>query len=274
MAEFHDNGSGGRRPRLSDYDDAGPRWRRRYDEPGARRAYGGRSAPQEAGESYYYGQRRSGQYGVHDREFGWGSSEEDDINTPRRADSLQSDYSPRQHFSRRYPDDDLAGDAWETYRGDYGRGRYGEPRGPEPTRRGSDDPYYGNYSQGGASGDVGRSRAGYQGKPAGWSRSRSFAGSGTRSGGHRGKGPRGFVRSDERMTEEVSERLMMDEDVDAGGIDVSVQNGEVTLSGTVASKFAKRRAEDCADSILGVGHVQNNLRVSQHVSGQQEGSGT
>jgi hypothetical protein len=36
----------------------------------------------------------------------------------------------------------------------------------------------------------------------------------------------------------------------------------VTLNGTVTSRFAKRRAEDCADDVSGVGHVQNNLRVN------------
>jgi osmotically-inducible protein OsmY len=35
----------------------------------------------------------------------------------------------------------------------------------------------------------------------------------------------------------------------------------VTLSGTVTSRMAKRRAEDLADSVSGVEHVQNNLRV-------------
>ena len=36
---------------------------------------------------------------------------------------------------------------------------------------------------------------------------------------------------------------------------------EVALDGTVESRGAKRRAEDHADDVLGVTHVQNNLRV-------------
>jgi hypothetical protein len=44
---------------------------------------------------------------------------------------------------------------------------------------------------------------------------------------------------------------------------VSVSGGEVTLSGTVESRFAKRHAEDLADAVSGVTHVQNNLRVRQ-----------
>jgi anti-sigma factor RsiW len=51
--------------------------------------------------------------------------------------------------------------------------------------------------------------------------------------------------------------------VDASEIEVSVSDREVTLSGMVDSRDAKRRAEDCAESVSGVMHVQNNLRV-QH----------
>jgi hypothetical protein len=35
----------------------------------------------------------------------------------------------------------------------------------------------------------------------------------------------------------------------------------VTLNGEVSSREEKRRAEDLAESVSGVGHVQNNLRV-------------
>jgi hypothetical protein len=79
---------------------------------------------------------------------------------------------------------------------------------------------------------------------------------------HRGKGPRGYRRSDARIEEDVNDRLTEDSRLDASRIQVSVSDGAVTLSGEVDSKFAKRRAEDCADAVLGVGHVQNNIRVS------------
>lgn len=82
-------------------------------------------------------------------------------------------------------------------------------------------------------------------------------------GQHRGRGPKGYRRSDERIREDVSDRLTDDPIVDASEIEVSVAGGEVTLNGTVTSRTAKRRAEDCADSVSGVGHVQNNLRVSE-----------
>ena len=42
----------------------------------------------------------------------------------------------------------------------------------------------------------------------------------------------------------------------------TLHKGEVTLSGTVNSRLEKRRAEDVADDVSGVKHVQNNLRVT------------
>ncbi|MEH6392127.1 MAG: BON domain-containing protein [Sulfitobacter sp.] len=78
---------------------------------------------------------------------------------------------------------------------------------------------------------------------------------------HRGKGPRNYRRSDERITEDVNQRLSDDRHVDASDIEVSVADSEVTLTGTVDSRQAKRHAEDCCDAVSGVSHVQNNLRV-------------
>ncbi|QFU18113.1 BON domain-containing protein [Microvirga thermotolerans] len=93
-----------------------------------------------------------------------------------------------------------------------------------------------------------------------------------RRGEHRGKGPRGYRRSDERIREDVSERLMDDALVDASEIEVSVRDREVTLSGTVRDRREKRRAEDLAESVSGVAHVQNNLRVGQHQPGHASGT--
>ena len=78
---------------------------------------------------------------------------------------------------------------------------------------------------------------------------------------HRGRGPKGYQRSDARIAEDLNDRLTDDPYLDASDIEVRVQDGEVTLSGEVARREDKRRAEDLADNISGVGHVQNNLRV-------------
>jgi len=116
-------------------------------------------------------------------------------------------------------------------------------------------------------------------QPGGYSRSgypyqRSFRGSDERSGQsfyserrddgeHRGKGPRGYQRADERILEDVNDRLNDDPRLDASDIEVSVQSSEVTLSGEVSSRADKRRAEDCLEGVSGVTNVQNNLRVRQ-----------
>jgi osmotically-inducible protein OsmY len=78
---------------------------------------------------------------------------------------------------------------------------------------------------------------------------------------HSGRGPKGYTRSDERIREEVSDRLMADWGVDATDIEVTVASAEVTLSGTVDGRESKRRAENIAAGVLGVADVQNNLRV-------------
>lgn len=81
------------------------------------------------------------------------------------------------------------------------------------------------------------------------------------TGPHRGKGPAGYQRSDDWIREQVCESLTEDDQVDASGIEVGVSRGEVTLSGTVDDRRAKRDAEDCAYSVPGVRDVQNLLRV-------------
>lgn len=78
---------------------------------------------------------------------------------------------------------------------------------------------------------------------------------------HRGRGPRGYRRSDQRIREDLSDRFTDDPYLDASDIDVLVNNCEVTLSGTVDNRLAKRRAEDIAEWVSGVTNVQNNLRV-------------
>ncbi|HYF30927.1 MAG TPA: BON domain-containing protein [Chitinophagaceae bacterium] len=81
-------------------------------------------------------------------------------------------------------------------------------------------------------------------------------------GEHKGKGPKDYRRSDDRIREDVCDRLSDDPFIDASGIDVKVDSSEVVLTGTVQRREDKRRAEDLVESISGVTNVQNNLRVS------------
>jgi len=86
-------------------------------------------------------------------------------------------------------------------------------------------------------------------------------------GEFRGRGPKGYRRSDERIKDDINDRLSDDSWVDASDIEVSVENGEATLTGTVSHRNAKRRAEDLAESVSGVTNVENRLRVQQEQSG-------
>ncbi|HTM66549.1 MAG TPA: BON domain-containing protein [Flavipsychrobacter sp.] len=80
---------------------------------------------------------------------------------------------------------------------------------------------------------------------------------------HRGRGPKGYQRSDERIREDVNDRLTDDPWVDASDIEVSVNDREVILSGEVHDRSSKRRAEDIAEGVLGVQNVENRIRVNQ-----------
>ena len=84
-----------------------------------------------------------------------------------------------------------------------------------------------------------------------------------RGGMFSGRGPRNYQRSDERIREDVNERLTIDPRIDASEIDVRVQSGEVTLSGTVDDRRTRRLAEEIIEDLPGVRDVRNDLRVQQ-----------
>jgi osmotically-inducible protein OsmY len=175
-------------------------------------------------------------------------------------------------------------------RRDYSREDYGVGQGGAPERGGS---YAGSFSR---TGEEGRGGQGY-----GWQRGdfgreasgRNFAGNGGRGFGYgrdergfferatdevsswfgdqdaerrreqdyRGRGPKGYKRSDSRVQEDVNDRLTDDPHLDASDVEVAVAEGEVTLTGLVDGRQARRRAENLAEQVSGVTYVQNNLRV-------------
>jgi osmotically-inducible protein OsmY len=158
----------------------------------------------------------------------------------------------------------------------YGRGRYGDRfgRGPEGIDRSRDfsigqshgarsgqefsggtSPYGGEYGSfrrtqgfGQTSGESGYSEG-------------QFSVSGRTRGRYTGRGPKGYTRSDDRIKEDVSDRLEQHGEIDAWEIVVMVQNGEVTLEGTVPDRRTKRLAEDVAEESPGVKQVNNRLRI-------------
>jgi len=77
----------------------------------------------------------------------------------------------------------------------------------------------------------------------------------------RNRGPRNWQRSDERIREDVCERLVALDDVDVSDVSVSVQQGTVRLTGSVVERSDKHRIEDVADDSIGVRDVDNQIRV-------------
>lgn len=80
-----------------------------------------------------------------------------------------------------------------------------------------------------------------------------------------GKGPKGYRRSDERIYEDACEALFRNPNVDASYIEVEVNDGIITLSGTVIDRDAKKEAEHCLEYIVGVIDIQNELSISNQV---------
>ena len=101
------------------------------------------------------------------------------------------------------------------------------------------------------------------------------------SGRFAGRGPKGYVRSDEQIWEEVNERLKEHGDIDATHVTVRVSGREVTLEGSVEDRETKRLAEDVAESVYGVVDVHNRLQIAPRetaidvdVQGPESRSGT
>jgi hypothetical protein len=86
--------------------------------------------------------------------------------------------------------------------------------------------------------------------------------------GGKPRGPKGYKRSDDRVHDEVCERIARS-GIDADEVEVKVENGEVTLTGTVTAREHKWRLESIADDVWGVDDVHNHLRVSREKQGTE-----
>jgi osmotically-inducible protein OsmY len=78
----------------------------------------------------------------------------------------------------------------------------------------------------------------------------------------RGRGPKGYTRSDDRIREDVCERLTDDPYIDASDINLNLKDGVVTLEGRVDERWMKHRVEDLIDACPGVKSIENRLTVS------------
>lgn len=163
----------------------------------------------------------------------------------------------------------------DTYRDSYARAGLGNETigqgriggyGSVSDRGGYGTDAYGGPSMGqgfGSSSGYGGSGESY-GQQYGHRDDASFAGRqfGGAQQSHRGRGPKNYARSDERIVEDINERLTHADDIDASEIEVRCEGGKITLEGSVEHRWMKHRAEDIADACAGVKDVDNRISVS------------
>jgi osmotically-inducible protein OsmY len=73
----------------------------------------------------------------------------------------------------------------------------------------------------------------------------------------------GPVRNDREIADDVRRRLGEHASLDARAVSVRVQQGRVTLEGTVSDPPARHVAELIADAVPGVRHVANHLATTR-----------
>ena len=232
----------------------------RYNDYGRRGYGGGRESERygrEGRESSSGGGRESGREGYWGR--GWENERDDDIRESRYGSygrsGAERGYSEgmRDYSSQRYnyPTGFRSTESYGNRNYDYDRDRYDRAEGRGWWDRASDEV------------------ASWFGDEEADRRRRMDA-----QREHRGRGPKGYRRSDERIKEDVNDRLSDDYYIDASDVEVAVSNTEVTLTGTVNSREDKRRAEDIAESVSGVTNVENRLRVKQGRYGDYSSTST
>ncbi|HEX2082072.1 MAG TPA: BON domain-containing protein [Xanthomonadaceae bacterium] len=237
-------------------------------------------------------QRNTGSaYWDYDRQEAGFRGEDEALDDLSRGMNYTSDYQEDERRFERHSDLGVHGEGGDISR--YGgtrepsgrrpsagheSGRHGEPTGA-PIHRGAartssyagghaqDDhlgPYQDSWSLGTGRGGRGLSDEDEGGRTHGRSTGgySAMARSSYDAESRRGRGPRNYRRSDERIREDICERLMDDDYVDAGDIEVQVQDGAVTLTGTVGERWEKHRAEDIVDACGGVREIENRIRVS------------
>lgn len=186
----------------------------------------------------------------------------------REMNRLRSDYEPEGRFAR----DDERGESPGYRRGqgwnESGTGQYGYGGV-------IDENDYRRYG-----GDGGRSSGGGYGMPRGygamgdygaeglWRGDASRGGRGgatgplsSRPGRYARQGPKGYSRGDDRIREDVCERLYHADDVDVSDVSVEVSGGTVKLEGTVPERWMKYRIEDICDRAPGVTDIENRIRL-------------
>ncbi len=80
-------------------------------------------------------------------------------------------------------------------------------------------------------------------------------------GEFRGRGPKGYERSDERLREIICERLTDEPSVDASDVSIEVKDKVVKLTGHVSDRRTKYEIEDLVEHCGGVKDIDNQIRV-------------
>jgi hypothetical protein len=153
----------------------------------------------------------------------------------------------------------IRGTDYERMGGRFGReGRYEEGRGGY-ARGGRSERDYGTSDREGFGFDTGEWQRDYE-QPTGRGRDMGYRGE---AGPYTGRGPKGYQRSDDRIREDVCERLANHGWIDASDMDIEVKDGEVTLKGSVNERNQKRMAEDAIEDVPGVTEIHNEVRVNR-----------
>ena len=90
--------------------------------------------------------------------------------------------------------------------------------------------------------------------------------------GFAGRPSRSYRRPDDRILDDVHQRLAMC-GVDADEVEIEVSNGIVTLSGRVPRRLEKRIIEEVTEQVFGVQEVQNHLRLARRVEDRSSAEG-
>ena len=89
----------------------------------------------------------------------------------------------------------------------------------------------------------------------------------------RGRAPKNYRRSDQRIREDICDRLTMHDRIDSSDVSVEVRDGIVILEGTVPERRMRYMIEDLAAECLGANDVDNRIRVAR-ADEQAPGAGT
>jgi len=169
-----------------------------------------------------------------------------------------------------------SGDGWSSSRsGNGGAGYSGQGwSGMGRSERGDRDRE--GYSQRGYGGSSGGFGSQYGSRPY-WSSGTQYESDYSERGSQRssfaGRAPKGYKRSDERIREDVCDRLT-ESDIDCEDVQVSVKDGEVTLSGSSQSGESRRALERIAERVHGVKDVINQVRTRRDSERSDDGKKT